>query len=54
MNIFPAIDIHNGQCVRLYKGNYATAAKVAEDPLETALTFQREGAEFQMCIRDRY
>lgn len=46
MNIFPAIDIHNGQCVRLYKGNYATAAKVAEDPLETALTFQREGAEF--------
>lgn len=46
MNIFPAIDIYDGQCVRLYKGDYATASKVAENPLETALSFQREGAEY--------
>lgn len=46
MIIFPAIDIYNGQCVRLYKGDYATAAKVAESPLETARLFEQEGAVF--------
>ena len=46
MIIFPAIDIYDGQCVRLYQGDYATATKVAADPLETALKFQREGAQF--------
>lgn len=46
MIIFPAIDIIGGQCVRLVKGDYATAAKVAEDPLETAKTFEAEGAEW--------
>ena len=31
MIIFPAIDIIGGQCVRLVKGDYATAEKVAEN-----------------------
>ena len=44
MIIFPAIDIYNGQCVRLYKGDYATASKVAESPLDTARQFELEGA----------
>ncbi|MBR6761616.1 MAG: 1-(5-phosphoribosyl)-5-[Oscillospiraceae bacterium] len=44
MFILPAIDIHKGQCVRLYQGDYATASKVAEDPLETAKTFEANGA----------
>ena len=30
MIIFPAIDIKNGNCVRLYKGDMNTAEKVAE------------------------
>lgn len=46
MIIFPAIDIINGQCVRLVKGDYATASKVAEDPLETAKKFEADGAEW--------
>ena len=46
MIIFPAIDIHKGQCVRLVQGDYATAAKVAADPLETAKKFEADGAEW--------
>ena len=46
MIIFPAIDIYDGQCVRLYKGDYSTASKVAASPLETARRFETEGAAF--------
>ena len=46
MIIFPAIDIIDGQCVRLVRGDYATASKVAEDPLETAKSFEAAGAEW--------
>lgn len=46
MIILPAIDIKDGQCVRLTKGDFATVEKVAEDPLETALAFQEAGAEW--------
>ena len=46
MIVFPAIDIINGQCVRLVRGDYATASKVAEDPLETAKRFEAAGAEY--------
>ena len=46
MIIFPAIDIIDGQCVRLVRGDYATASKVAEDPLETAKSFEAAGAKW--------
>lgn len=46
MIILPAIDIHDGQAVRLVKGDYATAQKVAADPVETALSFARAGARW--------
>ena len=46
MLICPAIDIHNQTCVRLYKGDFATAQKVAEDPLETANSFREAGAQW--------
>lgn len=46
MIILPAIDIKDGQCVRLTKGDFATVEKVAEDPLKTALAFQKAGAEW--------
>lgn len=46
MIIFPAIDIHGGQCVRLYKGDFGTAERVAEDPLETARGFKAAGADW--------
>ncbi len=46
MVVLPAIDIINGQCVRLNKGDYATAEKVADSYLETALSFEKAGAEW--------
>lgn len=46
MIILPAIDLYNGNCVRLYKGDYSTSSKVADDALETALSFKKAGAEW--------
>ncbi len=45
MKILPAIDLKNGQCVRMLRGDYDTAHKVAEDPVETAKNFLAAGAE---------
>ncbi len=46
MIILPAIDIKDGQCVRLKKGDFGTVEKVAEDWLETAMSFRQSGAEW--------
>ena len=46
MIILPAIDIKDGKCVRLYKGDFGTVHQVAESPLETALAFKKAGAEW--------
>ena len=45
MRVLPAIDLKDGQCVRLKKGDYGTAHKVAEDAVETAKGFLAAGAE---------
>lgn len=46
MLIFPAIDLKDGKVVRLYKGDFDTVHQVAEDPVETARTFQAAGARY--------
>ncbi|MEG1583913.1 MAG: 1-(5-phosphoribosyl)-5-[(5-phosphoribosylamino)methylideneamino]imidazole-4-carboxamide isomerase [Anaerovorax sp.] len=46
MIILPAIDIKDGQCVRLTKGDFGTVEKVAEDPVETGIFFQKSGAQW--------
>lgn len=46
MIIFPAIDIKDKECVRLYKGDFSTAGKVADSYMETALNFKKAGAEW--------
>ena len=46
MIIFPAIDIKNGSCVRLYKGDMNTAEKVADDFLSAANSFYSCGAKW--------
>lgn len=46
MVILPAIDIKDGQCVRLFKGDYATVQKVAESYMDTARAFEKAGAEW--------
>lgn len=44
MILLPAIDLHEGQCVRLLRGDYDTAQVVAADPVETARAFEEQGA----------
>ena len=44
MILFPAIDLKDGKAVRLYKGDFATAHQVADDPLATARAFCEAGA----------
>lgn len=46
MIVLPAVDIMGGRPVRLYKGEFSTASQVAEDALETAVRFERDGAEW--------
>lgn len=46
MIILPAIDIKDGNCVRLFKGDFSTVEKVASDYLETAKSFENAGAEW--------
>ena len=45
MRIIPAIDIINGQCVRLTKGDYSTKKVYNENPLEVAKMFEDVGIE---------
>lgn len=46
MVIFPAIDIKDGACVRLYKGEMSSAEKVADSHIETAKAFKAAGAQW--------
>lgn len=46
MIILPAIDIINGNCVRLHQGDYATAEKVADNFMDTAKSFEQAGAKW--------
>ncbi len=46
MFILPAIDIKDGQCVRLFKGDYNTVQKVADSYMDTAKAFESAGAEW--------
>ncbi len=46
MIIFPAIDIKDKECVRLYKGDFATAGKVADSYMQTAMGFKNAGAQW--------
>jgi phosphoribosylformimino-5-aminoimidazole carboxamide ribotide isomerase len=43
MQIIPAIDLINGQCVRLEQGDYTRKKMYAEDPLEVAKAFEVAG-----------
>lgn len=46
MILFPAIDIKDGQCVRLYQGDYSQVTSYSSDPLEIALRWQKAGAHW--------
>ena len=44
MKIFPAIDLVQGQAVRLFKGDYAQMTVYHPDPVQVAMDFQAQGA----------
>ena len=46
MKIIPAIDIIDGKCVRLSKGDYNTKKIYNEDPVEVAKEFESFGIQF--------
>lgn len=46
MRIIPAIDIIDGKCVRLTKGDYSTQKTYSENPLEVAKMFEDNGIKY--------
>lgn len=44
MLIFPAIDLYEGQAVRLYKGDYAQKTVYSSDPVSVARDFKNAGS----------
>ena len=46
MRIIPAIDIIDGKCVRLSKGDYSTKIIYNENPLEVAKKFEAHGIQY--------
>lgn len=46
MELYPAIDLRDGRCVRLYQGDYQRETVYHDDPLEQARRFAEEGASW--------
>ena len=46
MILLPAIDLKEGRCVRLQKGEFHTAHQVADSAMDTAKAFQAAGAHW--------
>ncbi|MFN5698135.1 MAG: 1-(5-phosphoribosyl)-5-[(5-phosphoribosylamino)methylideneamino]imidazole-4-carboxamide isomerase [Cyanobacteriota bacterium] len=44
MQISPAIDLLDGQCVRLHQGDYGQVTRFSDDPVAQALSWQNQGA----------
>jgi phosphoribosylformimino-5-aminoimidazole carboxamide ribotide isomerase len=44
MNFYPAIDLKDGKCVRLYQGDMGKATVFSESPASQAKAFEDEGA----------
>jgi phosphoribosylformimino-5-aminoimidazole carboxamide ribotide isomerase len=44
VTVIPAIDLLNGECVRLTQGDYDRVERYSRDPLEVAKEFERAGA----------
>jgi len=48
--IFPAIDLKDGRCVRLQRGEMASATVFNDDPAAQALEFQKAGFSWLHCV----
>ncbi|MBV8977985.1 MAG: 1-(5-phosphoribosyl)-5-[(5-phosphoribosylamino)methylideneamino]imidazole-4-carboxamide isomerase [Alphaproteobacteria bacterium] len=50
MILYPAIDLKNGHCVRLARGEMASATVYNPDPVAQALAFERLGFSWLHCV----
>lgn len=46
MKIYPAIDIKDGKCVRLFKGQFSDVSVYGDSPAEMAKKWESQGGEF--------
>ncbi len=46
MDLYPAIDLRGGRCVRLHQGDYARETVYGDDPVAQALAFAEAGASW--------
>lgn len=46
MKIYPAIDIKEGNCVRLSQGDYDKETIYSDNPIDIALNWEKQGGEF--------
>lgn len=46
MDLYPAIDLRGGRCVRLYQGDYSRETAYGTDPVSVAETFAAAGARW--------
>ncbi len=46
MDLYPAIDLRGGRCVRLHQGDYQKETVYGDDPVAQALAFAEEGAQW--------
>ena len=45
MDVIPAIDLLDGQCVRVHQGDYDQVTRFSDDPVAQALAWQGQGAQ---------
>lgn len=50
MKLYPAIDIRDGNCVRLYQGDYDRETVYGTDPAAQAMVFAAEGSAWIHCV----
>ena len=46
MDLIPAIDLMNGKCVRLFKGDFNKRKDFTKEPYEQARLWESEGAKY--------
>ena len=46
MKLIPAIDLIDGKCVRLFKGDYDTTKVYNDNPVDQAKAFEDKGIEY--------
>lgn len=50
IDLYPAIDIRDGNCVRLYQGDYDRETIYGDSPSDQAAAFAEEGAAWIHCV----